>query len=147
MEGFLGIAAWIVAIVVALTVVSLVQRKLKAARMRRRAAFIASYVFPPGLEERMERRFPGLAPEQRREVLEGLRQYFLVMLAAQAGRIFRRLGMPSRAVDEAWQEFTCMPRDYSSFCRRAFGRVPRHRGVSTTEGNASSSSERRRSRR
>jgi len=123
--------------VVVLTIATFIQRRLRAARMRRRAAFVAAYMFPAELDDRVAVRLPALTREERAQVLEGLRQYFLVAIASLRGRIARRLGMPSRAVDEAWQEFIAMHREYAEFCHRAFGRVLRHRAVSTTETGAS----------
>lgn len=59
-------------------------------------------------------------------MLEGLRQYFLACLAARKSAIAKQLGMPSKAVDDAWHEFIVMTRDYAAFCTGAFGRYLHH---------------------
>ncbi len=59
-------------------------------------------------------------------MIEGLRQYFLACLAARSGGVARYVGMPSKAVDDAWHEFLLMEREYAEFCRHAFGRYLTH---------------------
>ncbi len=91
-------------------------------RQAGRAAFIER--FP--LQERLDRRLAALRPEldagQRREVCEGLRDYFLI--CNTAGR--HMVAMPSQAVDDAWHEFILFTRHYRQFCNRAFGRFLHH---------------------
>jgi hypothetical protein len=91
-----------------------------------RARFIAHYMFPAELGNRVHALHPELHSDQVPLVLEGLRQYFLVCLTARSGGIARHVGMPSKAVDDAWHEFILMTHDYSQFCRRAFGRYLHH---------------------
>ena len=78
------------------------------------------------LQERLDRRLAARRPEldatQRAEVLEGLRDYFLI--SNTAGR--RMVAMPSQAVDDAWHEFILFTRQYEQFCHRAFGRFLHH---------------------
>jgi hypothetical protein len=54
-------------------------------------------------------------------VLEALKQYFLAWLLAQRSGLGKVLGMPSKAVDDAWREFTLIAREYEKFCLGAFG--------------------------
>ncbi|APV48506.1 hypothetical protein BWI17_01670 [Betaproteobacteria bacterium GR16-43] len=92
----------------------------------RRAKFIAAYRFPVALVRKYADTHPALDATQVRNVFEGLRQYFLACLAAQRGSIARSVGMPSRAVDDAWHEFILVTRDYQAFCRDAFGAYLHH---------------------
>lgn len=134
MEAFIGIAAWILAIIAGIAVATFIQRKLRKVGMRRRADYIASYAFPPELDRRLAARLPNLTAEQRRQVLEGLRQYFLAVVSSFEGRIASRLAMPSKAADEAWHEFILMTREYARFCKRAFGRFLHHHPASAAQG-------------
>ena len=70
----------------------------------------------------MRKRLPDLSPEEIELVERGLRQWF-VCCAWQWNTL---LGMPSRAVDEAWHEFILDTRAYTSFCHAAFGRYLHH---------------------
>lgn len=90
-------------------------------RVRRRA-FVASYRFPPGLDKRLRLTFPDRSDADRREIIEGLRDWFCI--AQDAGR--RSLSMPSKAVDEAWHTFILDTRAYREFCRSALGRYYDH---------------------
>ena len=90
-------------------------------------AFIRAYAFPSELRRRINHQHPDWTFAQIDRVLDGLRQYFLACLRAQLGRpLARSLGMPSRAVDDAWHAFIVMTRDYADFCKRAFGRYLHH---------------------
>lgn len=91
-----------------------------------RVRFISNYAFPAELERRVLALHPELDADRVRIVIEGLRQYFLACLTAWTGGIARHVGMPSKAVDDAWHEFILMTRDYASFCRHAFGRYLHH---------------------
>ena len=86
----------------------------RAARKRER--FVEEYEFPRYLWKRVRRRLPGLSPEEIELVERGLREWF-VCCAWQWNTL---LGMPSRAVDEAWHEFILDTRTYSAFCQGAF---------------------------
>jgi len=92
----------------------------------RRAAFITKYAFPHELASKVHEAYPALGDGEVRQVLEGLRQFFLACLAAEGHRVARHVGMPSVAVDEAWHEFILMTRQYSDFCHHAFGRYLHH---------------------
>lgn len=101
-------------------------------RFTRRARYIEAFRFPLALEDKLARGHPEWSTAQRREVLEGLRDFFLACLHAQrAGDAM--LGMPSTAVDEAWHEFILITRAYADFCRHAFGRYLHHAPEGTME--------------
>jgi hypothetical protein len=101
---------------------------------RRRATFIRQYEFPRELDRRLAHEHPGWSTAQRRQVLEGLRQLFLACHEARQRGRRGPLGMPSRAVDDAWHAFILTTRDYTAFCARAFGRYLHH----TPEGSMES---------
>jgi hypothetical protein len=88
----------------------------------RRAEFIRTYRWPPGLLERLEKHRPGLARKDSALVSRGLRQFFVAHL--MSGR--RYVSMPSQVADDLWHEFILYTREYDRFCRRAFGRFLHH---------------------
>ena len=91
-------------------------------RRRRRERFIDGYAFPPGIRERVRKRYPHLDDAQLDLVFDALREYF--HLCRKAGR--RLLAMPSQAVDAAWHEFILFTRNYQHFCRHGLGRFLHH---------------------
>jgi hypothetical protein len=93
------------------------RRKAKASR----AEFIRSYVFPKGLLERLNDKWPHLTEDQRLLVGKGLRQFFLAH--AQSGRF---VSMPSQVVDELWHQFILYTKAYADFCNKAFGHFMHH---------------------
>jgi hypothetical protein len=96
-------------------------------RMRRkgRRRFIETYEFPPALRVKL---VSELGDERAADVaLDGLRGWYLACLYADGELI----GMPSRAVDEAWHEMILMTRQYTYFCERAFGGYLHHNPDST----------------
>jgi hypothetical protein len=98
---------------------------LAAARTRRQLArerFIDAYRFPPGVLQRVRKRYPHLTDEQLDLVVRALRDYFQLCRTAQR----RLLAMPSQVVDAAWHEFILFTRNYDAFCRRALGRFLHH---------------------
>lgn len=92
----------------------------KLAVVKGRASFIEQYAFPAELRESLQRD-GGFSLAQSDQVLEALKQYFLAWLLAQRSGIGKTLGMPSKAVDDAWHRFTRMAREYEKFCLHAFG--------------------------
>ncbi|WP_062976348.1 glycine-rich domain-containing protein [Nocardia flavorosea] len=62
--------------------------------------------------------------EPRDLVATGLRQWLRCCGAALADD--QVIGMPSRAVDEAWHGFILCTRRYADFCERAYGRFLHH---------------------
>jgi hypothetical protein len=112
--------AWLIALSVALLVVSAVLWRRQVAL--RRTAYIRSFELPRGLFERLRRRRPSLTLKDCQLVAHGLRQFFLAYLAG--GRRF--VSMPSQVADDLWHEFILYTRDYDAFCRRAFGGFLHH---------------------
>jgi hypothetical protein len=96
-------------------------------KMRRkgRRQFIERYEFTPALRNKLVEE---LGSAHRAEIaLDGLRGWYLACLYADN----RLIGMPSKAVDEAWHEMILLTREYTHFCERAFGRYLHHSPDST----------------
>lgn len=110
----------------ALTLIVGVLLHLKSRLKSEREAFIRGYPFPIHLRQKLLMRYPHWEGEQMQLALRALRQYFLVCLEAGAAGGGKAIGMPSKAVDEAWHEFILMSRHYTEFCRHAFGRYLHH---------------------
>lgn len=104
---------------------------LKSKLKSEREAFIRGYPFPIQLRQKLLMRYPHWEGEQMQLALRALRQYFLVCLEAGAVKGRKSIGMPSRAVDDAWHEFILMSRHYTEFCKHAFGRYLHHSPEST----------------
>lgn len=88
----------------------------------RRAEFIRTYKWPPGLLQKLAEQHPGLARKDSALVSRGLRQFFIAHL--MSGKRF--VSMPSRIADGLWHEFILYTRDYQRCCRRAFGAFLHH---------------------
>jgi hypothetical protein len=88
----------------------------------RRAEFIRTYRWPPGLLDRLEKHRPGLERKDSALVSRGLRQFFIAYL--MSGN--RYVSMPSQVADDLWHEFILYTREYETFCRRAFGAFLHH---------------------
>jgi hypothetical protein len=101
-----------------ITLAAIVQYRCRT----QRAAAIDAYTFPPGLRERVRKKYPHLREADLDRVFEALREYF--HLCRLAGR--RLLAMPSQVVDVAWHEFILYTRHYDAFCRSALGRFLHH---------------------
>jgi hypothetical protein len=101
-------------------VIAIVARIRRLQALGARARFIGQYSFPAELSNKLQGE-SGFSLEQSGQVLEALKQYFLAWLLAQRSGIGKALGMPSKAVDDAWREFTLMAREYEKFCLGAFG--------------------------
>jgi hypothetical protein len=67
----------------------------------RRAEFIRTYRWPPGLLERFEKHRSGLERKDSALVSRGLRQFFIAYL--MSGN--RYVSMPSQVADDLWHEF------------------------------------------
>lgn len=91
-------------------------------RMAQRKKFIESYSIPLTVSRHLAAKYPSLDEAQRELVLKGLKDYFHITNIA--GK--RMVAMPSQAVDVAWHEFILFTREYSDFCRQAFGRFLHH---------------------
>lgn len=98
--------------------------------------FIERYAFPASLEHKLAGHYPALDAHGRKQVEQGLRQFFAISLRARG----QRLGMPSQAVDMLWHEFILHTRNYQQFCRQAFGRFLHH---TPAAGMASAGEQRR----
>ncbi len=97
----------------------------------RRAEFIRTYKWPPGLLKRFAEHHPGLERKDSALVSRGLRQFFIAYL--MSGNRF--VSMPSRIADDLWHEFILYTRDYQRFCRKAFGDFLHHTpAVALSEG-------------
>jgi hypothetical protein len=73
-------------------------------------------------------------PWQPRELVEtGLRQW--LRCCAPALRDNQVLGMPSRAVDEAWHGLILCTARYSAFCEQAYGRFLHHHPEGSAPAN------------
>jgi hypothetical protein len=93
---------------------------LNGMRRAGRRRFIESYEFSPALHRKLREE---LGDARQADIaLEGLRAWYLACLYADGDLI----GMPSKAVDEAWHEMILMTREYTEFCQRAFGRYLHH---------------------
>lgn len=101
-----------------LALLALASRKAGQAREQ----FIDDYRFPPGIAQRVAKRYPHLTEPQLDLVFRALRDYF--HLCRKANR--RLLAMPSQVVDVAWHEFILFTRNYHAFCGRALGRFLHH---------------------
>ncbi|MEQ1830704.1 MAG: hypothetical protein ABL921_32435, partial [Pirellula sp.] len=133
----LGLAFFLVTVVVVVMVVSL-QKEKGTALLNERLRFIEKYRFPTGLPQKIAKRRLELTSVQIDQVLEALREYFRVCLLARAPG-GTPVGMPSRVVDDAWHEFILFTREYHHFCESAFGRflhhTPHDKGTSKNEAN------------
>ena len=89
-------------------------------RRKGRRRFIETYEFPQPLRDKLREELGGA--REAEIALDGLRGWYLAWLYADGAL----LGMPSRAVDEAWHEMILMTREYTWFCQRAFGRYLHH---------------------
>jgi hypothetical protein len=91
-------------------------------RRLRRAAFVRDYHWPPGLLDKLERRYADFTRKETALVGQGLRQFFLAHLSSGN----RYVAMPSKVVDDLWHEFILYTRAYQDFCRDAFGSFLHH---------------------
>jgi hypothetical protein len=96
-------------------------------RRKSRRRYIETYEFPKALQIKLQEE---LGDTRTAEIaLDGLRGWYLACLYADG----RLIGMPSKAVDEAWHEMILMTREYTWFCRQAFGHYLHHSPESLLE--------------
>ena len=95
---------------------------------RAHESFIDEYAFPPGIRQKVHKRYPHLTEAQLDLVFDALREYF--HLCRKAGK--RLLSMPSQVVDVAWHEFILFTRNYQVFCQSALGRFLHHTPAEAT---------------
>ncbi|MHC9292121.1 hypothetical protein ACRCUN_06610 [Mycobacterium sp. LTG2003] len=86
-------------------------------RLHRAENAVAALELPPAV-------FKTCPWEPRALVETGLRQWLRCCAPALGKR--QVIGMPSRAVDEAWHGLILCTAYYSEFCRRAYGRYLHH---------------------
>lgn len=101
---------------------SRVQVALHSRKARKAEDYILGAGFPALLEGRVRKKLPQVSERGYALVEQGLREWF-VCCAWRGNRI---LGMPSRAVDEAWHEFILVTPAYVGFCQAAFGQYLHH---------------------
>ncbi len=87
-----------------------------------RADYIRSYMFPPGVFDKLRSKHPGLTASDVQLVARGLRQFYLAYL--KSGCQF--VSMPSQVADDLWHEMILYTRNYDAFCKKAFGRFLHH---------------------
>jgi uncharacterized membrane protein YgcG len=112
-----------------------VQIALMRRKPRKHERFILSYEFPAHISGRVRKRLDAVTKPEWPLVERGLREWF-ICCAWRGGAV---LGMPSRAVDEAWHEFILDSIAYIRFCEEAFGGYLHHtpdEAMSTPMGNA-----------
>lgn len=94
----------------------------------KRLDVIKCHIFDASIQRRVADKFPHLTNAQVQEVLEGLRDYFSLIVMARGQGV---VSMPSQAVDEAWHAFILSTKAYANFCQRAFGRFLHHHPAET----------------
>lgn len=97
-----------------------IAKRTRAAR--KGEEYILAYEFPAHLERRLRRKHPQLTDRDWDLIERGLREWFVC--CAWRGRTV--LGMPSRAVDDAWHEFILDSLAYTDFCEQALGSYLHH---------------------
>lgn len=115
---------WFVCIVALVVFVFYYQRQI----YQKRLLVIKNLRFDASITRRLADTYPHLTSSQTQQILEGLRDYFYIVLMARGKGM---LSMPSQAVDEAWHAFILSTKAYNSFCRRAFGKFLHHHPAET----------------
>jgi hypothetical protein len=87
-----------------------------------RAEYIRTFVFPPGLLDKLASLRPELEIKDRQLVAQALRQFFIAYL--KSGRKF--VSIPSQVVYDLWHEFILYTWQYDRFFKKAFGRFLHH---------------------
>lgn len=85
-------------------------------------AFIENACLPDSITSSLRERFEHLSDEQCELVLAGLKEYFLICNLAKG----QFVAMPSKVVDVAWHAFILDTKEYTHFCKKAFGRFLHH---------------------
>ena len=102
----------------ALILLAVAQNRTRQMRER----FIDDYPFPPGVLQRVHKRYPHLTEPQLELVFRALREYFHLCRKANS----KLLAMPSQVVDVAWHEFILFTRNYQRFCQKGLGHFLHH---------------------
>ncbi|MCB1658553.1 MAG: hypothetical protein H6996_00945 [Moraxellaceae bacterium] len=95
---------------------------------QKRLLVIKNLRFDASITRRLADKYPHLTSSQTQQILEGLRDYFYMVLMARGKGM---LSMPSQAADEAWHAFILSTKAYNSFCQRAFGKFLHHHPAET----------------
>lgn len=127
---------FVLAAAASVTTVGLIykMRSVASHTAAKRAAYINNYAFATSLRGKLAFKYPHLDSDQLDQVFQGLRQFFLVCLAAKVVNGGVTVGMPSKVVDELWHHFILMSREYSAFCEQAFGKYLHHTPDSEMKG-------------
>lgn len=129
------IILWIVVIVVVFIViiqnVKLKKAKHKANKLKeisfqQRLALINNYAFTENVLNSFRKYYPQLGNAVVVEVINQLKNYFIIVLTATHDNELQKLpkpvlGMPSRVVDDLWHVFILDSRIYMAFCMECFG--------------------------
>ena len=91
-------------------------------RQAARADYIRTYMFPPGIFDKLRAKRPELTLKDCQLTARALRQFFLAHL--KSGRKF--VSMPSQVADDLWHELILYTRHYEAFCDKAFGQFLHH---------------------
>ncbi|MEO8331662.1 MAG: hypothetical protein ABI479_04465 [Gallionella sp.] len=112
------------AILVIITLLLSVALLIVWSRWRRaaRADYIRTYMFPPGIFEKLKTRRPELSIKDCQLTARALRQFFLAYLKSGC----RYVSMPSQVADDLWHELILYTRHYEAFCNKAFGHFMHH---------------------
>ncbi|MFZ1325177.1 MAG: hypothetical protein WAT67_03980 [Candidatus Contendobacter sp.] len=84
--------------------------------------YINQYQPPQRVMEKVQSTYPHLNQSDMDLVIAGLKEYFLLCHSAKR----RMIAMPSQVVDVAWHEFILFTREYTQFCKKAFGKYLHH---------------------
>lgn len=84
--------------------------------------FINQYPLPQRVREKVQSTYPHLNQGDTDLVIDALKGYFLICNVAKR----RMIAMPSQVVDVAWHEFILFTREYTHFCKKAFGKYLHH---------------------
>jgi hypothetical protein len=102
-------------------------QRRRADWLERSSSAVADLELPPAVFK--------TCPWQPREVVEtGLRQW--LRCCAAALRDDQLIGMPSRAVDEAWHGLILCTARYQAFCAEAYGKFMHHHPVGGAPTNS-----------
>ena len=117
-------ALWMIGLVAVPLATLLIAAALFVPTYRRlkRAEYIRTYEWPPGLLDKLAGHHRGFTRKESALVAQGLRQFFLAYL--NSGRAY--VAMPSQVADDLWHEFILYTRAYQGFCQEAFGGFLHH---------------------
>jgi uncharacterized membrane protein YgcG len=87
-----------------------------------RRKFIRESILPLHVQVKLQKIYPHLSNSNTDLVMQGLRQFFLAYSQSQK----KFVAMPSQVADEAWHEFILDTKNYSDWCKIAFGKYLHH---------------------